>query len=125
MIDIKEPEKTDIEKVISFKRELWPIEPDTCFREPDAVYEDQLGKSSDDQRFNTAEFFITLQNERVIGWIDASLITGRSDASCSSAYQDLICVLKNERHHKAARMLLKKLRNECRAPGAGMLTAHC
>ncbi len=123
MIKIKELEKQEIEKVIAFEKELRIQEPDTYFWEPDAVYEEQLRKSFDDQRFNTAVSFIALQDDKVIGRIDASLITSRSDASCCSAYLDWICVLKNKRHHKVAQMLLERLRNECRALGAGMLIA--
>ncbi|MBR0229883.1 MAG: GNAT family N-acetyltransferase, partial [Erysipelotrichaceae bacterium] len=62
-------------------------------------------------------------NDKVIGRVDASVITSRSDAVCYSAYLDWICVLKSERHEKVAQFLLKVLREECRKQGAGVLIA--
>ena len=123
MMEIRQFEKTDIEKVIAFEKELRREEPDTYFWEPDEAYARQLELSFLDPRFNTAISFIALKEGRVIGRADASLINSRSDASCCSAYLDWICVLKSERHHKAAQALLKAVRKECRAKGAGVLIA--
>ncbi|MBQ6292804.1 MAG: GNAT family N-acetyltransferase [Lachnospiraceae bacterium] len=123
MIAIKEFQKEDIERVIEFERELRRQEPDTYYWEPDEAYAQQLKKSFEDPRFNTALSFLAVKDDKVIGRIDASLITSRSDASCFAAYLDWICVLKNERHNGAAQALLKCLREECRKRGAGILIA--
>ena len=123
MLEIKKLDKDDTEKVIAFEHELRRQEPDTYFWEPDETYAKQLKQSFDDPRFNTALSFIALRDNKVIGRIDASLISSRSDASCFSAYLDWICVLKNERHHKVAQALLNALRAECKAQGAGVLIA--
>ena len=123
MFEIKKFEKEDIRKVIAFEQELRKQEPDTYYWEPDEAYARQLEQSFDDPRFNTALSFIALKDGRVIGRIDASLIASRSDASCFSAYLDWICVLKSERHHQVAQALLRALKAECRARGAGLLIA--
>ena len=123
MINIKKLEKTDIERVIAFEKELRAQEPDTYFWEPNEAYAKQLALSFDDPRFNTAISFIALKNEKVIGRIDASLISSRSDASCCSAYLAWICVLKSERHQQTAQYLLNALRRECKAQGASVLIA--
>ena len=123
MFKIKEFEKDDIERVITFERELRKQEPDTYYWEPDATYRKQLEKSFDDERFRTALSFIAVKEGKVIGRIDASLISSRSDASCFSVYMDWICVLKSERHHKVAQALLNALREKCREQGVGVLIA--
>ena len=123
MFEIKKFEKEDIRKVIAFEQELRKQEPDTYYWEPDEAYARQLEQSFDDPRFNTALSFIALKGGRVIGRIDASLIASRSDASCFSAYLDWICVLKSERHNQVAQALLRALKAECRARGAGLLIA--
>ena len=103
MYEIKKLEKTDIDRIIIFEEELRRQEPDTYYWEPDESYRHQLEQSFTDQRFNTAISFIAIKEDSVIGRIDASLISSRSDAACFSAYMDWICVLKSERHHKVAR----------------------
>ena len=64
-----------------------------------------------------------MKGDRVIGRIDASFVTSRSDAACFAAYLDWISVLKSERHNGAAQALLNRLREECRKRGAGILIA--
>ncbi|MBP5237051.1 MAG: GNAT family N-acetyltransferase [Clostridia bacterium] len=123
MVDIKKLEKDDIGRVIDFEEELRRQEPDTYYWEPDESYRLKLEQSFTDPRFNTAISFIAVKEGRVIGRIDASLISSRSDASCFSAYLDWICVLKSERHHKVAQALLNVMREECRRQGAGVLIA--
>ena len=123
MFEIKKLEREDVRKVVAFERELRRQEPDTYYWEPDETYEKRLEQSFDDPRFRTALSLIALKDDRVIGRIDASLISSRSDASCFSAYLDWICVLKNERHRGVAQALLKELRAECREQGAGLLIA--
>lgn len=64
-----------------------------------------------------------MKEDKVIGRIDASLISSRSDASCFSAYMDWICVLKSERHHIVAQAMLSALREKCREQGVRVLIA--
>lgn len=123
MFEIKRFEKDDVGRVIAFERELRIQEPDTYYWEPDETYRKQLERSFRDERFNTAISLIAVKEDRVIGRIDASLISSRSDASCFSAYMDWICVLKSERHHKVAQALLEALRSECKRQGVGVLIA--
>ena len=123
MTEIRKMEREDIKKVIAFEQELRNQEPDTYYWEPDEAYTRQLEQSFDDARFNTALSFIALKDDRVIGRIDASLISSRSDASCCSAYLDWICVLKNERHNGIAQMLLNALKAECKEQGVSLLIA--
>lgn len=123
MFKVIEFEKDDIDKVISFECELREQEPDTYYWEPDATYKKQLEQSFEDVRFNTALSFIAVKEDKVIGRIDASLISSRSDASCFSAYMDWICVLKRERHHKVAQALLNALKEKCKEQGVGVLVA--
>lgn len=123
MLEIKKLEREDVQKVIAFERELRRQEPDTYYWEPDETYEKRLEQSFDDPRFRTAISLLALKDGQVIGRIDASLISSRSDASCFSAYLDWICVLKNERHKKVAQALLRALKAECREQGAGLLIA--
>ncbi len=123
MFSIKRLEKDDIPKVIEFEQELRRQERDTYYWEPDETYVKQLEQSFEDPRFNTAMSFIAVREGQVIGRIDASLISSRSDASCFTAYLDWICVLKSERHNKVGQELLHALRNECKEQGAGILIA--
>lgn len=123
MFTVKEFEIGDVGRVIAFERELRRQEPDTYYWEPDAAYRKQLEQSFDDERFRTALSFIAVKEDKVIGRIDASLISSRSDASCFSAYMDWICVLKSERHHQVAQALLNALKEKCREQGAGVLIA--
>ena len=123
MYEIKRFEKDDIQKVMDFEWELRKQEPDTYFWDPDETYARQLEMSFDDPRFNTAISFLAFRDNKVIGRIDAALLSSRSDASCCSAYLDWICVLKSERHNKVAQALLKALRAECKEQGVGVLIA--
>ena len=123
MFEIKRFEKEDIRSVMEFERELRRQEPDTYYWLPDETYERHLENSFEDPRFNTAISYIAVKDNSVIGRIDASLISSRSDASCCSAYLDWICVLKNERHRKVAQALLEAVRTECRKQGVTVLIA--
>ena len=123
MFEIKQFDKEDVQKVIDFEKELRVQEPDTYYWDPDEAYKNQLENSFEDERFNTAISFLAVKDNKVIGRIDASVISSRSDASCYSAYLDWICVLKSERHNKVARSLLNALRTECKNRGIGVLIA--
>lgn len=123
MITVKMFEREDIQKVIEFEYELRRQEPDTYYWELDDNYVKQLEESFSDERFNTAVSLVAYKDDRVVGRIDASLISSRSDASCFSAYLDWICVLKNERHNKVAQALLDGLRKELKKQDVGLLIA--
>ncbi len=123
MIKIKVFQREDIDRVIEFEKELRLQEPDTYYWDPDGSYKKQLEQSFADPRFNTAISLIAVKENKVIGRIDASLISSRSDAACYSAYMDWICVLKSERHNKVAQSLLNALRDECKNQGVGVLIA--
>ena len=123
MIEIKKFQREDIDRVIEFEKELRLQEPDTYYWDPDGSYKKQLEQSFADPRFNTAISLIAVKENKVIGRIDASLISSRSDAACYSAYMDWICVLKSERHNKVAQSLLNALRDECKNQGVGVLIA--
>lgn len=120
---IKEFTREDIPSVIAFEKELRRQEPDTYFWEPDEEYSRQLERSFADERFNTAVSLLAVKEGTVIGRIDASLISSRSDASCFSAYLDWICVLKSERHRQTAQRLLDALRNALKQRSVGLLIA--
>lgn len=122
-IAIRSFEKADVPAVIAFERELRRQEPDTYFWEPDEAYARQLEASFEDPRFNTAISFLAIRDGSVIGRIDASVISSRSDAACCSVYLDWICVLKSERHGRIAQALLEALRAECKKRGAELLIA--
>lgn len=123
MITVKMFEREDIQKVIEFEQELRKQEPNTYYWEPDDNYVKQLEESFSDERFNTAVSLVAYKDEQVVGRIDASIISSRSDASCFSAYLDWICVLKNERHNKVAQALLDGLRKELKKQDVGLLIA--
>ena len=116
-------EEKHIEMVIAYEKELRRQEPDTYYWEPDENYQNALVSSFSDARFNTAVSFLAVRDDKVIGRIDASLITSRSDAACCSAYLDWICVLKNERHQKVAQALLNALRTELKKRNVSLLIA--
>lgn len=123
MITVKMFEREDIQKVIEFEQELRKQEPNTYYWEPDENYVKQLEESFSDERFNTAVSLVAYKDEQVVGRIDASIISSRSDASCFSAYLDWICVLKSERHNKVAQALLDGLRKELKKQEVGLLIA--
>ena len=123
MITVKMFEREDIQKVIEFEQELRKQEPNTYYWEPDENYVKQLEESFSDERFNTAVSLVAYNDEQVVGRIDASIISSRSDASCFSAYLDWICVLKSERHNKVAQALLDGLRKELKKQDVGLLIA--
>lgn len=123
MIEIKKFEREDISKVIEFEEELRRQEPDTYYWNPDEKYVSQLQESFENLKFNTAISFLTIKGDMVVGRIDASVITSRSDASCYATYLDWICVLKSERHSGIGQLLLNELRKECKNQGSGVLIA--
>ena len=111
MISIEIFTEDKIDDVMEFETELRKQEPGIYFMDAGEGYRQQLRESFHDPRFCNALSLLAYKNGKVIGRIDATLLGSRSDACCCSAYLDWICVLKQERHHKVAQLLLKELRN--------------
>ena len=66
------------------------------YYESDETHKRQLEQSFWDERFVTAMWFIAMKEDKVIGRVDASLISSRGDAFCFSACMDWICAQKYE-----------------------------
>ncbi len=98
-----------VDKVIEYENQLRIEEPDTYYWEPDEEYRNNLAESFSDARFINALSFLALENGKVIGRIDATIISSRADADCSTAYLDWISVLKSKRHGKIAQKMLATL----------------
>ena len=109
--------------VMEFEKELRRQEPDTYYWEPDERYRDSLELSFSDSRFQNAVSFLAIERGKVIGRIDAVIISGRSDPACGSAYLDWICVLKSERHRRVAQALLGALKQALKAKHVTLLVA--
>lgn len=86
-------------------------------------YRDLLERSFEDSRFTNAVSMLAWEDGRVIGRGDAVILAARSDASCSTAYLDWICVLKEERHRGVAQLLLQELRRALKERGVETLIA--
>ena len=112
MITIERFTEDRIDDLLEFERKLRKQEPNTYYWEADEQYADALRASFHDPRFVNAVSLLAYKDEKVIGRIDASIISSRCDAACCSAYLDWICVLKNERHCRAAQKLLAALKEE-------------
>ena len=114
-IEIKRFEKTQIEDVLQFEKNLraeesfygWSIDED---------YVDAVSKSFDDPKFRNALSFLAYVEGKVVGRIDASLIPTHFDGSMK-AYLDWICVIKSYRHCGVAQKLMNTLRNELKQLG--------
>ena len=100
-----------VDKVIEYEKQLRIEEPDTYFWEPDETYRNNLITSFSDARFTNALSYLALENGKVIGRIDALIISSRADADCSTAYLDWISVLKSKRHGKIAQKMLMALQD--------------
>lgn len=123
MITVERFTEGQIGAVLEFESELREQEPDTFFMDAGEGYRERLKKSFHDGRFDNAVSLLAWENGRVVGRIDASVITARSDAGCTAAYLDWICVLKEERHRGVAQLLLKELRSELKKRGVETLIA--
>ena len=111
MISIETFTEDKIDDVMEFEAELRRQEPGIYFMDAGEGYRKLLKESFHDSRYCNAISLLAYKNGNIIGRIDATLIGSRSDACCCSAYLDWICVLKQERHQRAAQLLLKELRN--------------
>lgn len=123
MYFIKEFEKEDINNVIEFEKQLRIEEPNTYFWDIDDDYVKNLENSFKDPRFINSFSFLAYKKGKVVGRIDSSIISSKTDASCCSAYLDWICVLKSERHHKVAQLLISNLRQALKKKGVEVIIA--
>ena len=118
-IEIRKYEKTRIDDVIRFERELreqedfwgWSIDED---------YIRRVTESFESPAFENALSFLAYADEKVVGRIDASLIPSHFDGSMK-AYLDWICVIKSHRHHGVAQRLMIELRSELKRMGIDTL----
>lgn len=123
MIEIFEFTIDKIDKIIEYEKKLRQEEPNIYFWEPNEEYKNKLILSFQDERFVNAISFLAIEGEDVIGRIDASIVSSRADAECSTAYLDWICVLKSKRHMHVAQMLMERLRKELKEKGTSLLIA--
>ena len=112
-----------VDKIIEYEKQLRIEEPDTYFWEPDETYRKNLIFSFSDPRFINSRSFLAVENGKVIGRIDALIISSRADADCSTAYLDWISVLKSKRHGKIAQKMLMALQDVLKEKGIHLLIA--
>ena len=110
-----------VDKIIEYEKQLRIEEPDTYFWEPDETYRKNLIFSFSDPRFINSRSFLAVENGKVIGRIDALIISSRADADCSTAYLDWISVLKSKRHGKIAQKMLMALQDVLKEKGIHLL----
>ena len=110
-----------IPEVMDFERRLREEEPFYGW-EIDEAYQKRMEASFDDPRFATAVSLLALEDGRVVGRIDGSLIASRFDGTVNG-YLDWICVVKSSRHAGTAQALLAELRRRMKQAGAGQLIA--
>lgn len=123
MILVEPFTRNKIGAVLEFEAQLRRQEPDTFFMDAGENYRALLERSFDDSRFVNAVSLLACEDGRVVGRIDAVILAARSDAACTCAYLDWICVLKEERHRQVAQLLLRELRRELKRRGADTLIA--
>jgi GNAT superfamily N-acetyltransferase len=112
-----------VDKVIEYEKQLRIEEPDTYYWEPDETYRNNLIASFSDARFINALSYLAVENGKVIGRIDALIISSRADADYSTAYLDWISVLKSKRHGKIAQKMLMALQDVLKEKGIHLLIA--
>ncbi|NLZ66826.1 MAG: GNAT family N-acetyltransferase [Clostridiaceae bacterium] len=112
-----------IDDVITFERRLRRQEPDTYLWDAGEDYRKALQDSFHDPRFVNSVSLLAYRSGKVIGRIDASIISSRSDASCDAAYLDWICVLKSERHSNVAQKMLEELKKTLKHKKVDVLIA--
>ncbi|NMA18741.1 MAG: GNAT family N-acetyltransferase [Clostridiaceae bacterium] len=110
MVSIVQFTEDKVDDVMTFERRLRKQEPGAYLWDAGEDYRNALHNSFSDPRFVNSISLLAYRKGKVIGRIDASIISSRSDAACSSAYLDWICVLKSERHNNVAQMMLEELR---------------
>lgn len=97
-----------IPDVLQFERDL-RSEEDFWGWAIDEAYETGVRNSFRDPKFQNAVSYLAYLDGRVVGRIDASLITSRFCGQVR-AYLDWICVLKSCRHLGVAQALMARLR---------------
>ncbi|WP_022758417.1 GNAT family N-acetyltransferase [Butyrivibrio fibrisolvens] len=112
-----------VDKIIEYEKQLRIEEPDTYYWEPDETYRKNLISSFGDPRFINSRSFLAVENGKVIGRIDALILSSLADADCSTAYLDWISVLKSKRHGKVAQKMLTTLQNVLKDKGIHLLIA--
>lgn len=100
--------KERIDDVLAFEHELRKQE-DFWGWEIDEAYEESVRKSFVNPLYKTSISFLAYVDNKVVGRIDASLISSHFDGSVK-AYLDWICVLKSHRHNGVAQALMECLR---------------
>ncbi len=123
MVTVEPFTRDRIGDVLDFERELRRQEPDTFFMDAEEGYQVLLERSFEDSRFSNAVSLLAYRSGRVVGRIDSVILAARSDASCTCAYLDWICVLKEERHRQVAQFLLRELRRKLKVCGVDTLVA--
>lgn len=109
-MEILEYTQDRISDVLEFERNLRKEE-DFWGWEIDEAYQETVQASFEDPRFRNAVSYLAYVDGRVVGRIDASLITSRFCGQVR-AYLDWICVLKSCRHMGVAQALMAHLRRE-------------
>lgn len=109
-----------IDDVLEFERRLREEEPENFPWEIGEEYRQRVEDSFHDRRFENALSLLAYLDGKVIGRVDAVLISSRFEG-VSNAYLDWICVLKSCRHRQAAQSLMKELRSRLKAAGANTL----
>lgn len=120
-MEIVEYTREMIPDVIDFERRLREEEPFYNW-EIDDAYRAQVEASFDDPRFANAVSLLAVEDGRVMGRIDGSIIASRFDGTVNG-YLDWICVVKSSRHAGTAQALLAELRRLMKQAGASKLIA--
>ena len=105
---IKQYTKDKIPDVLDFENRLREEETFWGWEINDA-YIQAVEKSFDDGAFADAISLLAYDNNKVVGRIDAAMISSHFDGS-KKAYLDWICVIKSYRHLGVAQRLLEALR---------------
>lgn len=113
--------KDEIPAVVRFENDL-RAEEDVWGWEIDDAYVKTVEESFDNPAFDGAVSFLAVADGKVVGRIDASIISSRF-AGEQSAYLDWICVLKSYRHRGVAQALIEALKKELKEKGITTLVA--
>ena len=117
MIEIKDLAKEDIDKVVTFEKELRRQEPDTYFWDIDDTYIKNVSNSFDDPRFMDAISFLAIADDHVVGRIDISLIASKCSGIIDTAFLDWICVLKSRRHEGIGQAMINHAKRYLKEKG--------
>lgn len=120
-IDIQKFTKDKIDDVIEFELNLRKEENFWGWEINDR-YVKSVKNSFENDMFNNSISLLAYVDNKVVGRIDASIITSHFDGSLK-AYLDWICVIKSYRHHGIAQNMMNELRKQLRSLGADTLVA--